>query len=293
MVVAVRLQGGLGNQLFQYAAARQLASLHGAELVLDIAPLGAPAGRARSGELRRRFELGALRTKGTISSLESWPPATRLRVRVAGRLPPRMARWLGVFREPHFHFAPSFFALPSEIYLIGFFQSERYFAGVTEEIREELWPRDSRLFQEAQEEIARLRRPGRPLVSVHLRRTDYVTKQALTGRYHCLNRDYYASAMARFGPSADYLLFSDDLNWCRDNMRADNISYCETGRALEDLLRMTQCDHHIIANSTFSWWAAWLDRKATKTVVAPRRWFGPAAQHRETADLLPPGWIVL
>ncbi len=293
MVVAVRLQGGLGNQLFQYAAARQLAHLRASDLVLDIAPLVAPVIHARGGELQRQFELGALRTKGTISCLRSWPPAARLRVRVAGRLAPGMARWLGVFREPHFHFAPSFFALPSEIYLIGSFQSERYFAGVSEEIREELQPREDRLHQEAQMEIARLHRAGRPLVSVHLRRADYVTKQALTGRFYRLDSEYYASAMARFGPSADYLLFSDDVAWCRDNMRGDNIFYCSTGRALDDLLRMTLCDHHIIANSTFSWWAAWLDHKVNKIVVAPRRWFGPAAQQLNTADLLPSSWIVV
>jgi hypothetical protein len=234
-----------------------------------------------------------LRRSTTIARLESRPPAARLRPRVAGRLPPDMARWLGVFREPHFHFAASFPALPAEIYLIGFFQSGRYFAGVTDALREELQPRDGLLLREANADIARLRRPGRPLVSVHLRRTDYVTKQALTGRFHCLGSDYYASATARFGPGVDYLLFSDDLAWCRDNMRGDNIFYSDTGRGLDDLLRMSLCDHHIIANSTFSWWAAWLDRKASKIVVAPRRWFGPAAQHHNTADLLPSGWIVL
>jgi hypothetical protein len=99
--------------------------------------------------------------------------------------------------------------------------------------------------------------------------------------------------MARFGPSADYLLFSDDLAWCRDNMRGDNIFYCSIGSALHDLLRMTLCDHHIIANSTFSWWAAWLDRKVDKIVIAPRRWFGPGAQHYNTVDLLPSDWIVV
>jgi hypothetical protein len=293
MVVAVRLQGGLGNQLFQYAAARQLAHLHGADLVLDIAPFTGPVDQPKSGGVRRSFELAALRTKGTISSLRSWPPATRLRLKVAERLPPGLALRFGVFRQPHFHFAPSFFALPSEIYLIGFFQSERYFARMTEEIREELQPRDERLLREAQSEIAQLRRAGRPLVSVHFRRTDYVTKQALGGLFHCLASDYYARAMARFGPSADYLLFSDDLAWCRDNMRGDNIFYCSIGSALHDLLRMTLCDHHIIANSTFSWWAAWLDRKVDKIVIAPRRWFGPGAQHYNTVDLLPSDWIVV
>jgi hypothetical protein len=293
MAVAVRLQGGLGNQLFQYAAARQLALQRSADLVLDTVVLDAPAGPIRGGELRRRFELGALRIKGTVGQLRSWPRATRLRLRVAGRLPPRMARCLGVYREPHFHFAPSFSTLPATIYLIGFFQSERYFAGVAEALREELQPRDRSLLSAERAEIARLRRPGRPLVSVHLRRTDYAVKEALTGRFHCLQSDYYASAMARFGPTADYLLFSDDLAWCRDNMRGDNIFYSDARGTLEDLLQMSECDHHIIANSTFSWWAAWLDGKPGKVVIAPRHWFGPAARHHNTADLLPSGWILL
>ncbi len=293
MVVAVRLQGGLGNQLFQYAAARQLADMRGAELVLDTAPFTMPAGQPSDGGLRRQFELSALRQKARISSARSWPFATRLRLKVAGLLPPAPAIRLGVYREPHFHFDPSFFSLPSKIYLVGFFQSARYFARIAEEIREELQPRDERLYREAQADVAQRRRAGRPLVSVHLRRTDYVTKQAQGGPFHSLGSDYYARAMAQFGPGADYLLFSDDLDWCRENMRGDNIFYCSTGRALDDLLRMMQCDHHIIANSTFSWWAAWLDRKADKIVIAPQRWFGPGAEHYNTADLLPPAWIAL
>lgn len=293
MVVSVRLQGGLGNQLFQYAAARQLAHMRGADLVLDIAPFTTPPGHHRGGGLRRQFELAALRNKATISSARSWPFATRLRLKVAGLLPPAPAIRLGVYYEPHFHFDPSFFSLPSEIYLIGFFQSARYFARIAEQIREELQPRDQRLCREAQSEIAQLRRAGRPLVSVHLRRTDYVAKQAQGGLFHSLASDYYARAMTQFGPGADYLLFSDDLDWCRANMRGDNIFYCSTGRALNDLLRMMQCDHHIIANSTFSWWAAWLDRKVDTIVIAPQHWFGPGAEHYNTVDLLPPTWIAL
>ena len=99
--------------------------------------------------------------------------------------------------------------------------------------------------------------------------------------------------MARLGPTADYLLFSDDLAWCRDNMRGDNVFYSDARGTLEDLLQMSECHYHIIANSTFSWWAAWLDRKPDKVVIAPRQWFGPAARHRNTADLLPSAWILL
>jgi len=293
MVVAVRLQGGLGNQLFQYAAARQLAQPRGAKLALDIAPYTGTPDQTKGGGSRRQFELAALRIKGTVTSIRSWPLATRLRLKLAERLPPALALPLGVYRQPHFHFAPSFLALPSRIYLIGFFQSERYFAPIAEDIRKELQPRDERLIREAETDIARWRRPGRPLVSVHVRRADYVTKQALGGLFHCLPGDYYARAMARFGPGADYLVFSDDLAWCRDNMRGDNIFYCDTGRALDDLLRMTLCDHHIIANSTFSWWAAWLDRKADKIVIAPRQWFAPGARRYDTADLLPSSWIAV
>jgi hypothetical protein len=293
MVVAVRLQGGLGNQLFQYAAARHLAQAHGTTLALDVTSLAGRLVSAGSGQPQRQFELNALRTKGAIWRLPTKPLATRIGIKVSERLPSRLAPWFGVFREHHFHFSRTFFNLPSDIYLIGYFQSERYFSAVAETIREELQPCDERLLHQAQLDIARVRRPDRCLVSVHLRRTDYLAAAAI-GEVHGLGDDYYGPAMARFGPNVDFLVFSDDLAWCRNNMRGDNIFYCSTGRALDDLLRMSLCDHHIIANSTFSWWAAWLDRKASKIVIAPRRWFGPASSHyNETADLLPPGWIAL
>jgi hypothetical protein len=293
MVVAVRLQGGLGNQLFQYAAARHLAHIHGTGLALDVTSLAGRLDFAGRGQPQRQFELEALRTGGAIWRLPTKPLASRIRIKVSESLPGRLALRLGIFRESHFHFSPTFFDLPSDIYLIGYFQSERYFCDMAETIREELQPRDERLLQQAQLDMARMRRPGRSLVSVHLRRTDYLASAA-TGQVHGLGEDYYGPAMARFGPNVDFLLFSDDLAWCRDNMRGDNIFYCGTGRALDDLLRMSLCDHHIIANSTFSWWAAWLNRKASKIVIAPRRWFGPTSPHHdETSDLLPSGWIAL
>ncbi len=99
--------------------------------------------------------------------------------------------------------------------------------------------------------------------------------------------------MGRFGPNTDYLLFSDDLAWCRENFQGDNIFLSDTGNAVEDFVRMTLCDHHIIANSTFSWWGAWLNPKVNKLIVAPKQWFGRQTKHHDTKDLLPPDWIVL
>ena len=291
MVVAIRLEGGLGNQLFQYSAARQLAHMHGTDVVLDVASLSDPK-RSTGMTQPRRFALQALRIKATTSCLWSEPLSTQLRIRLGAQLPAGLARRFGVFREPHFHFSRAFCALPSRIYLIGFFQSERYFHDIGSVIMEELRPRDERLLTDAETEILGLRRSGRPLVSVHVRRTDYLPLAA-SGHVHELGADYYGPAMAKFGPNADFLLFSDDPAWCRRHLCGDNIFQGSTGNDLADLLRMSLCDHHIIANSTFGWWGAWLDPKTSKTVVAPRRWFGPSSRNLATADLLPSDWITL
>jgi len=193
--------------------------------------------------------------------------------------PRPLDRTPGKYQEPHFHHSTDFWRLPDGTMLSGYFQSEKYFAPYAERIRREFnfEPRSGIAYS------------GRPTgtVSIHVRRGDYLS---FPEHHPPLTMDYYNAAMEHF-PGARFLIFSDDPGWCLLNF---DRSRCEisTGRsAIEDMALMASCDSHIIANSSFSWWGAWLGRNPDKRVIAPLQWFGPAKAGWSTEDLIPGGWV--
>ena len=180
------------------------------------------------------------------------------------------------YPEPHFHFDARFFDQPDGTMLSGYFQTERYFQPWEHVIRKE-FP---------------LPFPGsRDAVSVHVRRGDYLS---FPEHHPPCNVDYYREAMGRF-PGAHFMAFSDDPGWCLLNLKPLGDVEIITGNPpLVDMHMMAQCrGGHIIANSSFSWWGAWLDPNPHKKVIAPGRifpWFGPAKAGWRTDDLLPESW---
>jgi Glycosyl transferase family 11 len=183
-----------------------------------------------------------------------------------------------LYQEPHFHFAPEFWDLPDWTILSGYFQSEKYFAPYAEQIKQEFtfrdpvgWPR------------------FKDWVSVHVRRGDYLT---FPHHHPPCTVDYYRKAMAEF-PGAHFIVFSDDIEWCKLYLRGPDVEFSEGFSPDRDLQRMIACDHHIIANSSYSWWGAYLGQNLKKRVIAPRKWFGPAKASWSTVDLLPESWETL
>jgi hypothetical protein len=182
--------------------------------------------------------------------------------------------------------------------LRGFFQSERFFALCEAEVRHYFTPHHA---------LARLleRQFGDLLAaktcSVHVRRTDYVGDSL----WPDLGAgDYYERAMSQFDSDTIFVIFSDDIEWCKERFGADSKFFVEALSEVEDLFLMARCKGHIIANSSYSWWGAWLDPNPDKRVIAPSRWFGgrranPATRYRpsrldgyyDTTDLIPPAWI--
>jgi len=308
-VVIVRLKGGLGNQMFQYAAARALATARGARLGLDLAALDA--------DPKRRFELDRLPISATIASpraifrVTARPQtlgqralcrAARALARLAGLPPDRelaMLRPLGVERrvhsEPHFHFDPGFQGLPAAVYLDGYWQSERYFAAIADQLRRELTPGDAAP-AEVRELEAAIR--GAESVGVHVRRGDYVT-EARTAAFHgTCEPDYYRAAAERVREVAGqphFFVFSDDPGWVRAHLAflgpSTVIGPGGRARPHDDMRLLSLCRHAIIANSSFSWWGAWLTDRPGKRVVAPARWFSDPSI--DTSDLIPAGWVRL
>jgi hypothetical protein len=178
-----------------------------------------------------------------------------------------------LWTEPHFYYEPIQYKPNMDV--SGYLQSEKYFADQQDIIRQLLTPK-----------MGFGIRWG--YTSIHIRRGDYLH---LTKEFAQQDMGYYRAAMEAIN-SKHYLVFSDDLLWCRANFKGDNITFSDGRSVIEDLALMAACEHQIIANSSFSWWAAWLNANPTKTVIAPKRWFGPVLPH-DTKDLLPTEWITI
>ena len=169
--------------------------------------------------------------------------------------------------------------------LDGYFQSEKYFEKYTSEIRELFTFNIPHIIKKYDSFIHKNK------CSIHVRRGDYLKSP---NHHPTQPIQYYLNAMKHFNNDTIYLIFSDDINWCKQNFpKNDKLIFIEGNKDYEDLMLMSMCQNNIICNSTFSWWAAWLNKNKNKKVVAPRRWFGSALSKNNTKDIYPKNWILL
>lgn len=288
IVITARLVGGMGNQLFQYAAGFALASRLGVALQLD-----------RSwfhGRNERQYRLDAF----SISARDATDEALRgAGIRYPGRLVRglsrlgfrKWARMRGHVFEPGFTYWPGFRELGDGACLSGYWQSERYFEDVADAIRREFTLRHE---PDAENQAALRAIRGCEAVAIHVRRGDYAA-DARSRQYHgTTSLEYYEAAVRRIlsiTPDPVFFMFSDDPAWAKKSLRVSaptvHVTHNGAARDYEDLRLMSACRHHIIANSTFSWWGAWLADPSRQRVIAPERWFqdGP-----DTRDLIPARW---
>lgn len=174
------------------------------------------------------------------------------------------------YKEPEFTYSPIPFT--DNMCLHGFYQSEFYFKDFRGEI------------------IKAFRIPYKPnpgVVSIHVRRGDYLQ---FADKHPPVTEEYLCKAIAKF-PGWKFLVFSDDMKWCREHFLGSEFSFAEKNSPLKDLELMANCEHQIVANSSFSWWGAWLNQNPDKIVIAPKVWFGPGNNHLNTKDLIPKPWI--
>ncbi len=304
-MIRISLFGGLGNQMFQYAAGKALAKRHGVELGFDLG--GFEIDRLRVFLLDRlqipefiREPAGSLNSVGATGYF--FRALRRQRVeRVMALIGlPRLHSSSNQYREPHFHFDPAFETLGPDTELFGYFQSERYFSSIADEIRCCLQPREQ-LGMEAQATASRIAESELP-VSIHIRRGDYVTS-ATAAVHGLLDETYYRRALVQIedsiGCSPNLFVFSDDHAAATQVLHfvsPSRITYVpgDPSKPWEDVALMARCRHHIIANSSFSWWGAWLNPSRDKTVIAPRAWFTPTIlRERNVRDLCPPDWTLI
>ena len=267
-MVTVRLAGGLGNQMFEYAAGRALALRVGGDLRIDPTLIEFP-GRH---ETPRSVALNVFRIAGTIEgaeqsafrrSLSYSPVATRL----ADRLPGKFL----ADRTPYKVDARVIRCRGSAV-LSGYWQREEYFRDAAEVIRQEFTPAvpPDRRWSDMADEIAQAGSVG-----IHVRRGDYVSNARANAHHGVPGVEYVQRAWELLAPPADArpFVFSDDPGWCKDNLRfLPDPVFVEGFRDHEEMLLLGRCRDKIIANSSFSWWAAWLGEREDGTVIAPAAW---------------------
>ncbi len=301
--VAVCLDGGLGNQLFQYAAGRALASQLGASLVLDTSALEQPPTEVTP----RQFELHHF---GIAARTATDHEKTLFR---------RLRRWRGLrigtekwhlVRERGMGYQPGFDGWGLNSYLVGYWQSHRYLSKTHEALATELQPVAPLSLAS---ETVRQQLSASESVALHVRRSDYVSLPSAAQFHGALSLSYYLGAIAKMRStlrSPRFFVFSDDIAWCRQKLglsaaETTFVDHNQGPNAWQDLMLMSHCQHQVIANSSFSWWSAWLGdqrmrggssstvpQNSVRQVIAPEKWFA-GTDDTPLVDRLPGQWSTM
>jgi hypothetical protein len=284
--VVVPLIGGLGNQMFQYAAARAVALKNDSAVKLELSWFGTDA--------ERQYALEPFAIEAT--TMVSEKQAARkydLLSRLMRRLPiARRQNGLPVFKEASFRYDESIEQARAPIFLDGYFQSEKYFLQYRDQIAADFKLRNKPLAATA----AVLNQISQTdAICIHFRRGDYVTSKVANAHHGTCSLEYYEAGLGYVAEGLarpHCFVFSDDPVWARENfapkMPVTFVDIHATNQAHEDLRLMASCQRYVIANSSLSWWGAWLGSHGNKKVVAPAKWF--QKRDIDTSDLVPSSW---
>ena len=290
-MVIVKISCGLGNQLFQYSVGRRLSLFNRTRLKLDISSYDNDS--LRSYSLNHFNILAQIATPKEIAKYSG--------SRVYGRrdlILDNLER-VGLFHRPvkfvekDLSFNPDIFKPARKIYLEGWWATEKYFSDIENVIRKDLTLKNP-LGKESLKLLSEIE--NTQSVSVHLRRGDKANDPATTYSFGTCSINYYKKAiqliLERTSP-LHLFVFSDDLQWAHENLKLGlPTTYVghnrDNGQDFEDLVLMSHCKYHVIANSTFSWWGAWLCNFQDKLVIAPKKWFNNL--NYDTKDIIPSRW---
>lgn len=267
-MIIVKLVGGLGNQLFQYASARHLAQINKTDLKLDLSEFQTYG--------LHRYSLNHLNIIESIATESDF-------------------RLVNEFKERHFHFDANYKSIGDDLLLRGYWQSEKYFIDISTLIRNEFQVKTA--ISDRGNEVAMLIKECNS-VSLHIRRCDYKQGSYSDQILDVLNIDYYINVLEKLGEEEKnfkIFVFSDDPRWVKTNLKLECAAvYVDHNSAetnYEDLYLMSLCKHNIIANSSFSWWGAWLNSNPDKKVYAPKRWFNSNVRNIDEKDIIPEAWV--
>lgn len=284
--IIVKFNGGLGNQMFQWAFARMLEQVTGIKTLMDMSFF--------EKNYARPYDLSVFRLK--LNQVED--KCTKLKLDIIWRFRKQLSgKWFfgtKLYSEPHFQFDPNVTKIKANTYVEGFFQSEKYFKCIENILREDFEFNVSPDFLN-QETIEKIRLTNS--VSLHIRRGDYVQKKRYQDTYATCSLDYYKKGVDYIAEkcveSPTLFIFSDDIEWVKKNLNLPYESIYvsnNTGdKSYEDMRLMSLCKHNVIANSSFSWWGAWLNSNKDKIVIAPQKWFNDASIVQ--TDVIPENWV--
>lgn len=292
-MIIINIIGGLGNQMFQYAFGYALSqSKKNVILKLDI----------NSFEMYnlRDYELHIFNINTLFASKEEVKKLKYKKENLFEKIKRKsrkksLAFATTYYKEQYFNFDKNVFNAENNTYFEGYWQSEKYFKKYRKELlrqftlKKEIHFQSQRYEQDIKATMS---------VSLHIRRGDYVTNAHTNSVHGTCSLEYYKSAVLKIEKeveNAQFFVFSDDLAWAKQNIDfIDNIVFVELDEIVpdrEEMYLMSQCKHNIIANSSFSWWGAWLNQNQNKIVITPKHWFNDTSL--DTSDLIPKTWIRL
>ena len=294
-MILVRVFGGLGNQLFQYAAAKALALRNGVALKLDINSVINPDSHKRVYCLHN-FNIntpiaGQEEIEKFLSPKKKYFKASRYILNKTG-FGIHKSWWCQSYIYQGFYERYFYRPLKGDVYLDGYWQNEKLFIDYRDELLKELSFKEKpdNKNQEVQNLILTVN-----AVSLHVRRGDALTEIART-IYKLPGEAYYKNAIEIIASrisNPQFFVFSDDIEWCRNNIKTrypmEFVAHNDDNKNYEDLRLMSSCNHHITANSTFSWWGAWLNPSPDKIVVTPAEWF--CTKKLNNNKIVPDSWI--
>lgn len=288
-MLIMRYNGGLGNQMFQYAALVSLADKLGVDYAFDMDFFNK--------NYSRPFGLDVFNIKNNEVSGFKYKALWALRKYIKDRF-----FGLNVYAEKDFDYEKKFEEIQDNTYIYGFFQSYKY-------INEDLIKKHFSFKVEPDKENASIINDMKKTdsISLHIRRGDYVQKKRYASIYNHLDLKYYNFALEIIANKVEnpvVYVFSDDIDWAKENLSFDDCPIClkknarfefvshNTGdKSYEDLRLMSNCKHNIIANSSFSWWGAYLNSNPQKIVVAPIKWFQKIKNNPK--DIYPQSWVAI
>lgn len=252
-MVSCKLQGGLGNQLFQIAATHALALRNNDVSGFNLNDCHTPL----QGSPSNKYKNNILKDVNHINSYN----------------------FRNIYFEPTFSYQEIPYS--KDLILQGYFQSEKYFSDYKDEILKLF---TSNLNKNSIKSF--IGETEKQITSVHIRRGDYLKNE----KFHKIcSIDYYHSSIDLIGDGI-FIFFSDDINWVKKNFKGENFLFSPFTEEIDDLILMSECNNNIIANSSFSWWGAYLNQNKNKKVIAPKEWFGINGP-KDTQDIIPKNWI--
>lgn len=290
-MISIRLKGGMGNQMFQYAFGLARAARLETELKVDCAVL---LDRARGADfVYRGYDLDIFKVNpGFMVSPEKLRFLYKLKSAAWSRMVKQYTlKGLPVEKEAHFHVDQTLISEPkNEVVYDGWWQSAKYFEHIKPEVKRAFTFLDA-ILPESVELLKRIQDTNS--VCLNVRRTDFLTTPSL----NATNLEYFMKAAGQMMDLVEhprFFVFSDDVEWCKENIKlscpVEVVGHEHKGRKFGNYLQlMKSCKNFIIPNSSFAWWAVWLNENQIKHVIAPANWFNEG--DHDTSDLVPDTWM--